>query len=583
MKLKSKRLTTLRLSRRKKVLASAIMAGLMTSGWTPVAEAGCSAAWSWWFMQYVWQCTPDPVYTPQINPTPQVNAGSNMDVEVGQLVNFNGSFTDGDNDGPYTYIWTFGDGNSTTGTVNKAGSIPMNHTYTQAGQLTATLEVTDRSGRKGSHQITMKVVMVSDDICNSAVITLRSKMPVGMWSMPSTWDKNRLPNANDWVLVQASHTVILPNAIVNVKGLCIEQNGILRGAFNNLLSSPSVTNISAGAIRNKGTIQSSAGVNSGLIGSDYKHATAGSNVYIVTGRFVNETTGKISGNGRGGDDLPYNFYVTGSGVVDAIGGNGGNLEIQTDVFINQGLVESGDGGFGDTFDTWSKFVYGNAYGGKGGTVKINAANLAMSMNSATGKIKAGNGGLADGIYRWLQLNLVYSLVYSGDWWYGWYVMGGWWNSGKMYNVDGGAGGNVSVNLGNISGVVQGSKGQEIRRDLRYSDVIWIEPTTLTMDETTRLNNANQIVLFGGDDWTMDLRKLSPGAIQAEKTITLAVGKNSTIDLRGVTGKVFVAKEKVEIFADNVILDSDVTLQARFSGGARSQSTPQQDSVSSGID
>jgi len=44
MKSKSKRLTTLRSSHRKKVLASAIMASLLTSSWVPVAEGraiGC--------------------------------------------------------------------------------------------------------------------------------------------------------------------------------------------------------------------------------------------------------------------------------------------------------------------------------------------------------------------------------------------------------------------------------------------------------------------------------------------------------------------------------------------------------------
>lgn len=556
MKRQPKRSTTLRRSRRKKILASAVTAALMSSGWMPVAEAKYifHAPDFWhWYGWYEW--VPDPVV--YINPVPVVKVSStNLGIGIGQPLNFNGSFTDGDGDGPYTYTWNFGDGNSTSGTVSKASNIPVSHIYTQAGEFTAILEVTDSSGKKGSHQITVKVLAISDDTCNSAVITIRSKMAFGMWNVPMTWDKNRLPNANDWVLIQPTHTVILPNAAVNVKGLCIEQNGILRSAFNNLLSPSTVANLSAGAIRNRGTIQSSAGVNSGLVGSDYKHATAGSNIQITTGRFVNESTGKISASGRGGDDIPYNFYETGSGTIDAIGGDGGDIDIQTEAFINQGIVEGGDGGNGDTFDSWSKFVYGNAFGGNGGSVKINASNLAASMSGATATIKAGNGGLADGIYRWLQLNL----VYSWNPWWGWYIATGWWNGGKMYEVLGGAGGSVSVNLGNISGIIQGSKGQAIRRDLRYSDVIWIEPTTLTMDENTRVNDADQIVIFGGDDWTMDLRKLSPGAIQAEKVITLAVGKNSTIDLRGVTGKVFVAKEKIEIFADNVQLDPGVTLQ-----------------------
>jgi len=585
MKSKSKRSTTLRSSHRKKVLASAIMAGLMTSGWTPAVNAADAATCAYW--QYLWSLNPfiwqgttflqtyyaECFYKPAVyvNPVPQVSAGStNLGIGIGQPLDFIGSFTDGDGDAPYTYTWNFGDGNTATGTVAKVGNIPVNHTYLQAGQFTATLEVIDRAKRKGSHQIQVTVAAVDDDTCNSAQVTIRSRRPLGLWNMSSTWDKNRVPNSSDRVLIQAANTVILPNVAVSVGGLCIEQNGILQSAFNNLLSPSSVVNLSAGAIRNRGTIQSSAGVNSGLIGSDYKAATAGSDIRITTGRFVNETTGKISGSGRGGDDLPYNFYQTGSGTVDATGGDGGNLVINAGEFVNQGLIESGNGGNGDTFDSWGKFVYGNAYGGQGGTVNINATNLAMSINAPTGQIKSGNGGLADGIYQWLEQNIVVNIqnVVYGRTPYIISWTSGWWDSGKMYDVVGGVGGGVTTNLGNISGRIQGGKGQEVKRDLYtgtnvYYDVwptLWVDPTTLTMDETTRLNNANQIILFGGDDWTMDLRKLSPGAIQAEKTITLAVGKNSTIDLRGVTGKVFVAKEKVEIFADNVILDAGVTLQ-----------------------
>ncbi|OQX00126.1 MAG: hypothetical protein BWK80_62205, partial [Desulfobacteraceae bacterium IS3] len=59
---------------------------------------------------------------------------------------------------------------------------------------------------------------------------------------------------------------------------------------------------------------------------------------------------------------------------------------------------------------------------------------------------------------------------------------------------------------------------------------------------------------------MDLTGLTEGAVTANKTITVAVGKGGTIDLRGVKGKVFQAAEKVEFFADSILLDDGVTVQ-----------------------
>lgn len=53
-----------------------------------------------------------------------MNAGTDTTAEVGQVVNFNGTFTDPDGTAPYKYIWKFGDGNTKSGTVPKITDIP---------------------------------------------------------------------------------------------------------------------------------------------------------------------------------------------------------------------------------------------------------------------------------------------------------------------------------------------------------------------------------------------------------------------------------------------------------------------------
>lgn len=76
---------------------------------------------------------------PSSNNPPQANAGANKTSKVGQAVSFNGSGSS-DSDGTITsYIWDFGDGDSSVGSV-------VSHTYSSAGTYTASLTVTDNNG-----------------------------------------------------------------------------------------------------------------------------------------------------------------------------------------------------------------------------------------------------------------------------------------------------------------------------------------------------------------------------------------------------------------------------------------------------
>ncbi|MCP4698458.1 MAG: DUF11 domain-containing protein [Gammaproteobacteria bacterium] len=82
------------------------------------------------------------------------------------------------------------------------------------------------------------------------------------------------------------------------------------------------------------------------------------------------------------------------------------------------------------------------------------------------------------------------------------------------------------------------------------------------DSSTHIEGSEHVVIFGGENWIMDLRRLSEGAISAIDTITIAVGEGSVIDLRGINTKVFRAGTRVEIFANagNVLFSSGINFE-----------------------
>jgi len=90
-------------------------------------------------------------------PTPTFQAKPTK-LHVGESVSVKASFTDPDN-GPWSYTLDWGDGTSTSGDASTAGKIAINpHVYTQAGNFSAELAVTDAKGATGaSNAITIKV------------------------------------------------------------------------------------------------------------------------------------------------------------------------------------------------------------------------------------------------------------------------------------------------------------------------------------------------------------------------------------------------------------------------------------------
>ena len=83
---------------------------------------------------------------------PVANAGQNQNVQVEQVVTFNGGAS-ADNTGIASYLWNFGDG--TTGT----GAMPT-HAYSSEGTFTVTLMVKDLAGNSAASSATVTVEVI---------------------------------------------------------------------------------------------------------------------------------------------------------------------------------------------------------------------------------------------------------------------------------------------------------------------------------------------------------------------------------------------------------------------------------------
>jgi len=218
----------------------------------------------------------------------------------------------------------------------------------------------------------------------------------------------------------------------------------------------------------------------------------------------------------------------------SVGGEGGKVEIRPVSFTNKGFVKGGKGGYGDSSsgspgNDWGDGVHGVSIGGKGGEVIVTPSDLANSANM--GKLIGGCGGDSDIPGCWATGDIAC-------------------NANNINPSRPGNGGNVTFNAAKMLGIINGCKG---------STSSW-DPTTLKVNADTRFEGSDHVEIYGREDWIMDLTGLTEGAIKANKTVTISVGRGGTIDLRGLKGKVFQAAEKVEFFADTILRDNDVTVQ-----------------------
>jgi hypothetical protein len=489
--------------------------------------------------------------TVAVEAPPIVDVGNDIALDVGELAKFSGTFSDPDGKPRYSYTWKFGDGNTSVGkTSSTKRPLKVDHTFTAPGEYTLTLEITDKNGNKGSDTLIVNVRGINTDPCATGVAKVRSKAAWGMWDNPSTWDTGAVPGRTDWVMIQGGHNVILPSSVssvttqLQIKGLCIAQNGVLQSAFNSLNLPPSWINMNAASIHNMGKIQSAFGVNGAIFGGSYKHATSGSSIKFFAYKFVND--GQILANGRGGDDKPHLYYAHQSGIAGK-GGQGGQIEIYPAIMISNGKIHAGKGGTAEgvriradgTLDQ-SHFVVGNMEGGHGGSVRVMATNLPKS--TLGGEVIGGCGG--DAVGR------------------------------STESIVPGLGGSVFVNVGTMAGKAAVCPGVKRVIKPHYTPIyyrrckrflfwkrcrnhfagwrfIGWDPTLLQATRTTHFGDVDHIDIFGPKNATLDLTELSEGAMTAEESLTIKADQGGVLILPPAErGKVFKTP-KLEIFADEI--------------------------------
>ncbi len=373
---------------------------------------------------------------------------------------------------------------------------------------------------------------------------------------------------SDVVLID--HVVTHVPPAIDVRALCVTSNGELQGtpSQNFCTTGSPVDGISVYAgelISNKGTIQTA--IPEGIDDNtpippttppyDPDSGAHSSSTYCYDSgiSFVDEgqnggdillevLTGQISNDGG-------TIKASNGGAGYLEGGHGGSVTMYAqDINSIDGEIKAGHGREGNAHQPswdgfWSTSDYGNkdVSGGDGGDVFIQAFHSLFVDDT---NVDSGNGGQA-GVWC------------SGDgcWLSNWNNDDPRWPTGTCNCPSGvtiatptpGAGGDWTMTGPFFSFSGTGTAG----------GTVYFEPELMLSEPDMRISGEN-VVIFGGDDWVMKLDNLSENAISATFDITLAVGENGVIDLRGNTSTVLKAGGQVQIFSDTILLEPGVTLE-----------------------
>ncbi len=319
----------------------------------------------------------------------------------------------------------------------------------------------------------------------------------GEWNVAATWDLNRVPLITDVVLIQFGHVVSGPVS-ANVRGLC--NYGLLQSRINQALSIQATE-----AISNYGQI--------------------------------------LGSNGSPG------------GATTVCGGPGSSLDLRGSPVYNEGTIQAGNGGSADECGGTggSTMVYGRDTTNLG---TICAGRGGNALGTAPGW--GGDGGEAHIWGKWGGPGFLINsgLACGGD--------GGDGNPGATSPQQGGDGGRLklislpSVYLYGVHYAGWGGDGTGGGADGSDGSV-FIEPNTISLAGKGAQVRGGNIIIFGGNGWTLDLSNMEGAAISATGGISLAVGSGGVVDLRGNADQVLQAGGQVMIASDNVSLDEGASL------------------------
>ncbi|OQW91157.1 MAG: hypothetical protein BWK78_05365, partial [Thiotrichaceae bacterium IS1] len=363
--------------------------------------------------------------------------------------------------------------------------------------------------------------------------TIRS-IQNGSWTDASTWNVgNRYPNqSNDVVLVNNHIITNLPSTIT-INTLC--NHGTLSSKPDSSLEIQA-----KGGIYNyaEGTIKGEDGMNDPTSSA----CNAGKDVTLKAAEGV-QSHDKYG-------DLWYYTYSSPSPIVNqgkilggigkngtSCGGKGGNVTVLGRGITNNsgaeikggqgGTANAGKGGEGGRTQVFGRFG-GSDWGDTG---FVNSQGSIVGGNGGNGTTAGGRGGNL-WIVAYPNVNLGPSLT----------------NTTGCQQCS-----NSTVNrLGHVAGTGGSPSGE--------NGWVQIEPSVISITAGDHAEiNGSDVTIFGGDDWTLNLSSANGTVIEATGNITLAVGNNSVVDLRGNSSTILKAGGEVKIFSDQVLLDPGVTL------------------------
>ena len=118
----------------------------------------------------------DPNNPPQIISTDVDDAFA----DVGQTLTFTATVDDVDG-GPLTYVWSFGDGTTATGSVPVSGTFSVTHAYTSEALFDATLSISDGEDTTTSIPVRVNVGEVTGvGVTDGLVLALESTIKIGL-------------------------------------------------------------------------------------------------------------------------------------------------------------------------------------------------------------------------------------------------------------------------------------------------------------------------------------------------------------------------------------------------------------------
>jgi uncharacterized repeat protein (TIGR01451 family) len=124
----------------------------------------------------------------------------------------------------------------------------------------------------------------------------------------------------------------------------------------------------------------------------------------------------------------------------------------------------------------------------------------------------------------------------------------------------GSGGDAIVILGNQGAVLEGQPGS----------LFYIDPTTLRFGPNTKISGADEVHIYGGEDWVMEVNDLKENAITARNKITFAVGKGGVIDFRGsapnaIKAGACTAPQSLDVI---YVLDTSLSMDKKLADGQK---------------